>query len=243
MGTGVLKIRLANGTFVELAKAAGGGGGTDELAKISANDTTAGYLNGKLVAGANITLTEGSDGGDETLTVAATSGSGEPALGNPAANDYVLASQTDGARSWVAQSGGGFDTNAYYTLSANQAVTAAQYNKVLFDTVVFDGNTEWVVASKYWLCKTTGYYSISLSISTVYTYTETFITCLYVDGVLTHYGTSRAGIYGYSNISNIEIPNLYVVAGSYLEAYFYVSGNTSVDSKSSLTWFRITRYK
>jgi hypothetical protein len=49
----------------------GGGAGTDEKIKVSADDTTAGYLNGKLVAGAGITLTEGSGGGDETLTVKA----------------------------------------------------------------------------------------------------------------------------------------------------------------------------
>lgn len=46
---------------------------TDELAKVSANDTTSGYLNGKLVAGSNITLTENNDGGNETLTIASTS--------------------------------------------------------------------------------------------------------------------------------------------------------------------------
>ena len=39
---------------------------------VSANDTTPGYLNGKLVAGSNISLTEGSDGGNETLTIAGT---------------------------------------------------------------------------------------------------------------------------------------------------------------------------
>lgn len=39
-------------------------------AKVSSNDTTPGYLNGKLVAGTNITLTEGSDGANETLTIA-----------------------------------------------------------------------------------------------------------------------------------------------------------------------------
>jgi hypothetical protein len=51
-----------------------GGGGTDEKAKVSANDTTAGFLNGKLVAGTNITLTENNNGGDETLTIAAAGG-------------------------------------------------------------------------------------------------------------------------------------------------------------------------
>lgn len=39
------------------------------LAKVSANDTTAGYLNGKLVAGSGITFTENNDGGNETLSL------------------------------------------------------------------------------------------------------------------------------------------------------------------------------
>jgi len=38
---------------------------------VSANDTTARYLNGALVAGSGVTLTENNDGADETLTVAA----------------------------------------------------------------------------------------------------------------------------------------------------------------------------
>src|SRR3990170_8594151 len=42
---------------------------TDEKLKVSSNDTTASYLNGKLVSGTGITLTENSDGGDETLSV------------------------------------------------------------------------------------------------------------------------------------------------------------------------------
>lgn len=36
---------------------------------ISSNDTEVGYLNGKLVAGEGIDLTEGNDGDDETLTI------------------------------------------------------------------------------------------------------------------------------------------------------------------------------
>ena len=42
---------------------------TDETVKVSANDTTNGYLNGKLVAGSNINFTENNDGSNETLTI------------------------------------------------------------------------------------------------------------------------------------------------------------------------------
>ena len=43
---------------------------TDVKTKVSSNDTTAGFLNGKLVAGSNISFTENSDGGNETLSIA-----------------------------------------------------------------------------------------------------------------------------------------------------------------------------
>jgi len=57
---------------IKVAYQPGGSGppASDEKAKVSANDTTAGYLNGKLVAGTGITLTENNDGGNETLTIA-----------------------------------------------------------------------------------------------------------------------------------------------------------------------------
>ena len=45
---------------------------TNDKVGVSADDTTPGYLNGKLVGGTNITLTEGSGGADETLTAALT---------------------------------------------------------------------------------------------------------------------------------------------------------------------------
>lgn len=42
---------------------------TDEKVKVSLNDAVAGYLNGKLVAGTGITLTENNNGANETLTI------------------------------------------------------------------------------------------------------------------------------------------------------------------------------
>jgi len=44
---------------------------TDVKVLVSSNDTTAGYLNGKLVAGSNVTFTENNNGSNETLTLAA----------------------------------------------------------------------------------------------------------------------------------------------------------------------------
>ena len=45
----------------------GAGGGTDELAKVSANDTTPGYLLSKIVPGGSVFTEEINDGGNETL--------------------------------------------------------------------------------------------------------------------------------------------------------------------------------
>jgi len=45
---------------------------TDVKVSVSSNDTTPGFLNGKLVAGEAVTLTENNNGGNETLTIAAT---------------------------------------------------------------------------------------------------------------------------------------------------------------------------
>ena len=48
---------------------------TDVKVSVSSNDTTPGFLNGKLVAGTNVSLTERNDGGNETLTIAASGAS------------------------------------------------------------------------------------------------------------------------------------------------------------------------
>ena len=45
---------------------------TDVKVLVSSNDSTAGYLNGKLVAGTAITFTENNDGSNDTLTINAT---------------------------------------------------------------------------------------------------------------------------------------------------------------------------
>jgi hypothetical protein len=139
--------------------------------------------------------------------------------------------------------GGSFDTNAYYTLSADQAVTAGGYRKILFDTVVFDGNTEWDAVNLYWKCKETGYYNISISAAPLYLYTAVFRVTLYLDGVGIFYGSPINGISGFFSTSTIDIPNMAITADSYLEVYVYTTVNTSVENDPLATWFRVTRYK
>jgi len=50
-----------------------GGTGTDEKVKVSSNDTTAGYVEDKLLAGTNVALTTQNEGGNETRTIAVAS--------------------------------------------------------------------------------------------------------------------------------------------------------------------------
>lgn len=118
--------------------------GTDELAKVSSNDTTAGYLNGKLVAGTGISLTENSDGGNETLTITNTGGgtladhdhSGDAGDGGTfdaanltsgaATDGHVLTADGAGGTAWEAPSGGG----GYYQTVQNNGSDQTQRAKL-----------------------------------------------------------------------------------------------------------------
>lgn len=64
---------------------------TDEKVKISASDTTAGYLEDKLIAGSNVTLTKEGIGADETIKVSTIGLSG----GGYAANIYFTTEDSD----------------------------------------------------------------------------------------------------------------------------------------------------
>lgn len=86
-----------------------GGGGTDELVKVSSNDTTAGYLNGKLIVGAGITFTENNNGSNETLTVAKTildnfTSAADPTVSSDTSAGYARGSlwiHTGTKRAWI----------------------------------------------------------------------------------------------------------------------------------------------
>jgi len=71
IAAGQAALLSSDGTDVRIEGGASGGAGTDELVKVSANDTTAGYLIGKLVAGAGVAAVETNDGSNESVTLRA----------------------------------------------------------------------------------------------------------------------------------------------------------------------------
>lgn len=70
LATGTASTDAVNVSQMNTAIASAGVPASTGAVLVSANDTTAQYLNGALVAGSGITLTENNDGADETLTLA-----------------------------------------------------------------------------------------------------------------------------------------------------------------------------
>jgi len=107
---------------------------TNDKVRVSADDTTPGYLNGKLVAGTNITLTEGSGGGDETLTAAFSGNLNTSVLNAGTLDTARLGSGTAdattflrGDQSWAAPGGGKVLQVVTATDSANYSVTSTSF--------------------------------------------------------------------------------------------------------------------
>jgi hypothetical protein len=67
---------------------------TDVKTKVSSNDTTAGFLNGKLVASTNISFTENNDGGNETLGIAVNPGTTLVQKSSDTGSAYIPAGST-----------------------------------------------------------------------------------------------------------------------------------------------------
>jgi hypothetical protein len=80
---GLLIVNSA-GTAFEIDTSIGTG---SKQVSVSSNDTSKGYLNGKLVAGTNITFTENNDGSAETLSIGLTTPTISPVLTTPEIND------------------------------------------------------------------------------------------------------------------------------------------------------------
>lgn len=136
------RLTITNGVLS--ADAQGGG-----LSNVSSNDTTPGYLNGKLVAGSGITLTENNNGANETLSI------GVAATYQSSASYYTLpGTPTSGLLVDVVGIGNNWRITApagyYIRMGAN--VSAAAGN--LSSTVGYDCASLIYIGSNIWTVKT-----------------------------------------------------------------------------------------
>jgi len=100
--------------------------GTDTKVRISANDTTSGFANGKLVAGTGITLTENNDGGNETLTISET-GPVTIARGGTAATSFTAFAPLFGGTTATGALQSGAVGTIGHVLTSNGAGAIATY--------------------------------------------------------------------------------------------------------------------
>ena len=156
----------AGATITNNGTANGFGSADTEKVKVSSNDTTAGFLNGKLVGGANITLTEGSDGGDETLTAALSGTIPTARLGSGTADattflrgDQTFASATPAANS-ITTSQLAYNPNPFRNIIINGDMSIAQRGTSTSSVTTTDG----YYACDRWRSQTdTGTWTISQS--------------------------------------------------------------------------------
>jgi len=162
----------AGATITNNGTANGFGSADTEKVKVSSNDTTAGFLNGKLVAGTNISLTEGTDGGNETLTAAlsgtiSTAQIGANQVTGAKLNTDVISAQTELATApantdelLISDAGtlkridvslvGGANTPAFEAyLSADQSVSDATNTKVAYNVEHFDTDNAYDNSTNY----------------------------------------------------------------------------------------------
>ena len=111
---------------------------SDELVKVSSADTQADYLENKLVAGDNVTITKNNAGGNETLSIASSGGGG----------------------------GGAWEIVEYRVVSSNCdyvdfTVTGSNYHKFEITLNMINGNTTSAITYYLYLNKdyTNSHYS------------------------------------------------------------------------------------
>lgn len=181
--------------------------------KVSSNDTTPGYLNGKLTAGTGITLTEGSDGGNETLSIAAP--------------------KYSGATSGFVGYGGSF-AGAPGTVTFEWNV----WHQILINNETVDIGNEW--ASNQFTATTSGYYLFNIALRCNATYPGWMRLRANVDGSVfgehSHYvGAAEANGFCISHSGIV-----YIAATKVLKFEITCNnGNTGVYDRTDISVWRL----
>jgi hypothetical protein len=132
--------------FIENEPSGGGGATTDELVKVTSNDTTPDYLLNKLAAGTNVTLAELNDGADEDVEISAADPTVEVSADDTtpgdleakivAGTDISIATLNPGANEQLEISYSGTPTDELVKVTANDTTPDYLLNKLAAGTNV-----------------------------------------------------------------------------------------------------------
>lgn len=179
---------------------------------------------------------------------------GRVSIGNdPSANRYILPI-ADGTNGQVMTTDGSGNTSwqnlpsaslslARITMSANQSFTTSSWQKLNFDTVDFDLNSEFNTTTDEFEVNTTGYYRINASWRSTNTTTSTnaFGIAIVVNGVFegaVNFNNSGSG-YVFRSINRILVLN----AGDSVEIQILNTGPIDVFSNDIVTSFELEQIR
>jgi len=169
-----------------------------------------------------------------------------PSVYTGAANKVVSVKSDGSGLEFTAASSGaaGFDTDLAVTKSGNTNCNHTTDTKIVFDTVITDGNTEWDAANTRWQCKTAGTYIVNAAIQWAASGSGHRRISIFVDGAISQYRI-RAGCLLSSQINQEITHKIALTAGQYVEIYGYQNsgGTLAVVPGSPATQFQIWRVK
>jgi len=117
------------------------------------------------------------------------------------------------------------------TKNDTQSLTAGSNTKITFNTVEFDTNNLYDLASNKFIVKTTGYYNLGATVG-VQTTACRIIPVIYKNGSILKIGSDSSSSFGES-ISTL----LYLTAGDYLEFYLQVTTGQNVSTNYRAYFF------
>jgi len=177
---------------------------------------------------------------------------GQVQIGNPAVTGYALPTvrgnagqllQTDGAggTSWV-------DTQNNISivrtnLSANQSLGTSGWQKLSFNTVVFDTKSEFSTTNNRFVAAKAGYYEVNAGFHTFnQNDTNYYGIAVFKNG--SEYQETSAHHYGINLISRTINCVIYLNASDYIEIYAHnVNSGTTIDAFSGKTYFEVKQIR
>ncbi len=186
---------------------------------------------------------------------------GKVSIGQTVTDNYILPEsrgtanqimETDGAGvvSWVDK-----DSNTFslcrVNLAANQILNTTGWQKITFDTVLYDTNTEFSVANNRFVANNAGYYTINAGFHTAFqNNTQYYGIAVYVNNVLLQ--ESSANHYSVGDVSRSINCTFYLNVNDYVEIFVqnYQPNDASngpngveIDNFTGKTYFEIQRIR